>query len=95
MKVGPVLVVLLGVAAGLGGGVALERTHLLEQLDVFEGLAAQPAQVIRVGPKILYWWDPMIPDFKSDKPGKSPMGMDMVPVYEGQEPGGGKQERAS
>src|SRR3989338_594314 len=32
--------------------------------------------------KILYWTDPMMPGFKSDKPGKSPMGMDMVPVYE-------------
>ncbi len=31
--------------------------------------------------KILYWTDPMIPGYKSDKPGKSPMGMDMVPVY--------------
>jgi multidrug efflux pump subunit AcrA (membrane-fusion protein) len=28
----------------------------------------------------------MMPAFKSDKPGKSPMGMDMVPVYEGEEP---------
>jgi Cu(I)/Ag(I) efflux system membrane fusion protein/cobalt-zinc-cadmium efflux system membrane fusion protein len=32
--------------------------------------------------KIKYWWDPMDPSFISDKPGKSPMGMDMVPVYE-------------
>ncbi|MBI5428336.1 MAG: efflux RND transporter periplasmic adaptor subunit [Nitrospinae bacterium] len=32
--------------------------------------------------KIKYWWDPMAPDYKSSKPGKSPMGMDMVPVYE-------------
>ncbi|MGQ0595360.1 MAG: efflux RND transporter periplasmic adaptor subunit [Gammaproteobacteria bacterium] len=32
--------------------------------------------------KILYWWDPMIPDFRSDKPGLSPMNMEMVPVYE-------------
>lgn len=31
--------------------------------------------------KILYWTDPMIPGFKADKPGKSPMGMDLVPVY--------------
>ncbi len=31
--------------------------------------------------KILYWTDPMIPGSKSDKPGKSPMGMDLVPVY--------------
>ena len=32
--------------------------------------------------KILYWTDPMIPGYTSDKPGKSPMGMDLVPVYE-------------
>lgn len=32
--------------------------------------------------KILYWTDPMIPGYKSDKPGKSPMGMELVPVYE-------------
>ncbi len=32
--------------------------------------------------KILYWWDPMLgPSSISDKPGKSAMGMDMVPVY--------------
>lgn len=30
----------------------------------------------------LYWVAPMAPNFKSDKPGKSPMGMDLVPVYE-------------
>lgn len=35
--------------------------------------------------KILYWTDPMIPGFKSDKPGKSPMNMDMVPVYADEE----------
>ncbi len=32
--------------------------------------------------RILYWTDPMLPGFKSDKPGKSPMNMDMIPVYE-------------
>ena len=32
--------------------------------------------------KILYWTDPMIPGYKADQPGKSPMGMDLVPVYE-------------
>ena len=30
----------------------------------------------------LYWVAPMDPNFKSDKPGKSPMGMDLVPVFE-------------
>lgn len=32
--------------------------------------------------KILYWTDPMLPGYKSDKPDKSPMGMDLIPVYE-------------
>lgn len=31
--------------------------------------------------KILYWRAPMDPNFVSDQPGKSPMGMDLVPVY--------------
>src|SRR5438552_134228 len=32
--------------------------------------------------KVLYWWDPMLgPSSISDKPGKSAMGMERVPVY--------------
>lgn len=32
---------------------------------------------------VKYWWDPMMsPPYISDQPGKSPMGMDLVPVYE-------------
>ncbi len=31
--------------------------------------------------KILYWTDPMLPGYKAEGPGKSPMGMDVVPVY--------------
>lgn len=32
--------------------------------------------------QVLYWIDPMVPGFRSDKPGKSPfMDMEMVPVY--------------
>lgn len=33
----------------------------------------------------LYWVAPMDPNYKRDKPGKSPMGMDLIPVYEGGE----------
>ena len=32
-------------------------------------------------PEPLYWVAPMDPNFKRDKPGKSPMGMDLIPVY--------------
>ncbi len=31
--------------------------------------------------KILYWVAPMDPNYRRDKPGKSPMGMDLIPVY--------------
>jgi Cu(I)/Ag(I) efflux system membrane fusion protein len=30
---------------------------------------------------ILYWVAPMDPNYRRDKPGKSPMGMDLIPVY--------------
>ncbi len=36
-------------------------------------------------PRVLYWQAPMDPSFRSDTPGKSPMGMDLIPVYEGEE----------
>jgi Cu(I)/Ag(I) efflux system membrane fusion protein len=31
--------------------------------------------------EILYWKAPMDPNYRRDEPGKSPMGMDLVPVY--------------
>ncbi|MCH8079952.1 MAG: efflux RND transporter periplasmic adaptor subunit [Proteobacteria bacterium] len=31
---------------------------------------------------VLYWVAPMNPAYRRDKPGKSPMGMDLIPVYE-------------
>ena len=31
--------------------------------------------------RILHWRAPMDPSYRSDRPGKSPMGMDLVPVY--------------
>jgi Cu(I)/Ag(I) efflux system membrane fusion protein/cobalt-zinc-cadmium efflux system membrane fusion protein len=42
----------------------------------------------KTGKKIKYWVAPMNPKYIRDEPGKSPMGMDLVPVYE--EEGGEK-----
>ena len=37
--------------------------------------------------KVLYWYDPMHPQYKSDKPGKAPdCGMDLVPKYADDQP---------
>jgi len=33
------------------------------------------------GRTVLYWKAPMDPNFRRDEPGKSPMGMDLLPVY--------------
>jgi len=59
----------------------------LVALDAEEDSGAQKgvtgnSQVVVSGEKeILYWQAPMNPNYKSDKPGKSPMGMDLIPVY--------------
>jgi len=37
--------------------------------------------------EVLYWAAPMDKSFRSDNPGKSPMGMDLIPVYKGEEAG--------
>jgi Cu(I)/Ag(I) efflux system membrane fusion protein len=35
--------------------------------------------------EILYWVAPMDPNYRRDKPGKSPMGMDLIPYYANQD----------
>lgn len=39
------------------------------------------ATTAKADKEILYWVAPMDPNFRRDEPGKSPMGMDLVPVY--------------
>ena len=38
--------------------------------------------------KVKYWQAPMDPTYIRDEPGKSPMGMDLIPVYENEATGG-------
>lgn len=67
----------LGVAvaallAGIGAGVWLaDTTSQRPGADVASGDTRE----------ILYWVAPMDPSYRRDRPGKSPMGMDLVPVY--------------
>ena len=73
---GMALVVLAGLA--VGGWEWPPRFG--EAVDGHEGhdMAAPAAEDER---EVLYWRAPMDPNFISDRPGKSPMGMDLVPVY--------------
>lgn len=43
--------------------------------------AAPESGMAQAEREILYWVAPMDPNFRRDEPGKSPMGMDLVPVY--------------
>jgi len=43
--------------------------------------APMDAAPFRADREVLYWRAPMDPTFTSDRPGTSPMGMDLVPVY--------------
>ncbi len=38
--------------------------------------------------EVLYWVAPMDPNYRRDKPGKSPMGMELIPYYAGEEASG-------
>lgn len=72
---------ILALAAGVAGGIYLERLYL------------NPSDMAgSTGPEILYWVAPMDPNFRQPGPGKSPMGMDLIPVYAGQEPSGDPSE---
>lgn len=42
----------------------------------------QGNSIAKTSKKPLYWVAPMDPKYRRDKPGKSPMGMDLVPVYD-------------
>jgi len=70
----PLLVVVLGV------GVLLGRYASRDGAAPGVGEQEQARE-------ILYWVAPMDPNFRRDEPGKSPMGMDLVPVYADDENG--------
>src|SRR6187551_581181 len=76
----PAFVVVLVVGGALGYGL----TRWLEK---------EPAAATGSERKVLYWRDPMVPDVKFDKPGKSPfMDMELVPVYADGANGGAQVE---
>lgn len=47
------------------------------------------SQTTKKEKNVKYWRAPMDPTYISDKPGKSPMGMELIPVYEEEDEGSG------
>jgi membrane fusion protein, copper/silver efflux system len=79
----------LGIAIGVGWQHLHKFTSTASpQNNAIEGAKQEP--------KVLYWYDPMVPDQHFDKPGPSPfMDMDLVPKYAAQpaqEPKSAKDE---
>jgi len=75
LYIGVTAVVALAAAAG-GYWLAMSR------MPAMPADAAAPAPEPQPGRKVLYWYDPMSPQQKFDKPGKSPfMDMQLVPKY--------------
>jgi Cu(I)/Ag(I) efflux system membrane fusion protein len=69
-----IIIILVVLITGIGIGLAFSHWSSGPELAaVTESAGAER--------EILYWKAPMDPNFRSDKPGKSPMGMDLVPVY--------------
>lgn len=72
-RLGLAVAAVLLLAAGLGGGLLASRW-----LPAASAPAAGPPE----GRRVLYWYDPMVPDQRFDAPGKSPfMDMQLVPRY--------------
>ncbi len=75
----PFLVLFL-VLVAVGEAAYIFRAPLIAR---FKPAATSPAPAER---RVLYWQDPMHPQYTSDKPGKAPdCGMDLVPVYADQQ----------
>lgn len=71
-----IITFLMVLIAGVGIGLAFSRWSSGPGISAVTDSAVAERE-------ILYWKAPMDPNFRSDKPGKSPMGMDLVPVYAG------------
>ncbi len=84
MKKGFFVIVLL-IAGGLigAGGFYLAPRYMGEKAST-----GQTTGNKKEGRKVLYYKAPMDPSYVSETPGKSPMGMDLIPVYEGEDAGG-------
>ena len=82
-----VFFVVIGVVVGAGGTLLLARNRADDSSAAPAGHETGAHETMTMSGEaeadreILYWRAPMDPNYTSDRPGKSPMGMDLVPVY--------------
>ena len=85
------LFVVMGVVIGAAATALLLRDRTADPAGTtIPGESDPQPEQAAAEREILYWRAPMDPNYTSDRPGKSPMGMDLVPVYaDGSVAGGG------
>lgn len=76
-------VAVLLVSAGAAGGIWWSGSHRGAGHTESSASAGTPSSAVAPGErKVLYWYDPMSPNTRFDKPGKSPfMDMQLIPKY--------------
>jgi Cu(I)/Ag(I) efflux system membrane fusion protein len=67
------LVLVSGLILGLVAGLFAINNEHIKHLFAHKDASSEP--------EILYWVAPMDANYRRDKPGQSPMGMDLIPVY--------------
>ena len=79
----PVVGLLLVAVAAFGGYRFGQRHAMHGSMDMAGSMSSSASAMADAsGKKVLYWYDPMVPTQKFDKPGKSPfMDMQLVPRY--------------
>ncbi|MCK5425998.1 MAG: efflux RND transporter periplasmic adaptor subunit [Emcibacter sp.] len=62
--------------------ISITVIALIVGLGLGSFLFDKPKEIPAPEKKVAYWVAPMDASYRQDKPGKSPMGMDLIPVYE-------------
>jgi len=83
------LIILVMIVIGLLVGITVENRFDITAL-LFDYELNSQNELNSTEKQIKYWVAPMNPDYRRDEPGKSPMGMDLIPVYEGEDEGMGE-----
>ncbi|VAW40658.1 Cobalt/zinc/cadmium efflux RND transporter, membrane fusion protein, CzcB family [hydrothermal vent metagenome] len=79
-----IIALIIGVAAGIALTILTKSVWMSTATEMTTETTASQEK------KPLYWVAPMDPNYRRDKPGQSPMGMDLIPFYA--DAGGGVDE---
>lgn len=77
----PFFMLFIGAVLGLLVGIGTLSFFNTDVREHSAGTTQQQSNDASLADEPLYWVAPMDQNFRRDKPGKSPMGMDLVPVY--------------